>query len=218
MGLAGCYQPLSGLKAGQWDCYDYPPGEVIATVLGSVSITATASLSAATSPPSATYPTSTGVSALGEAPCGTGCMFVGDECCPSGQGSCSFRSNCVIRTDGLEGCCPAWAKCNDTVAGATSSPIKVPPSSSGHGVGRSQSSSYATSTVASSTSPPASASQSSVLPDTTTFTETSSSAPSSSTPAIRPTSSKHSETNGADSGTSLHGFWIGGLAVVGLFA
>lgn len=48
-------------------------------------------------------------------------MFVGDECCPSGTGSCSLGDTCVVRDDGTEGCCPLLADCDGTPVGYYSS-------------------------------------------------------------------------------------------------
>ena len=44
-------------------------------------------------------------------------MFVGDESCPSGLGSCGLGDTCVVLEDGAggEGCCPAWARCEGAV-------------------------------------------------------------------------------------------------------
>lgn len=119
-GQAGCYRPLTGPSAGSWARHPSPPGEVVGTVLARITSTTSAVPSASTAllstSTSASAELGQSVCAIGEAPCGTGCMFVGDECCPSGLGSCRLGDKCIVKDDGSEGCCPAWANCEGVVS------------------------------------------------------------------------------------------------------
>ncbi|KAK5166615.1 uncharacterized protein LTR77_008158 [Saxophila tyrrhenica] len=38
LGTAGCYAPVEGPDAGEWACYPYPPGEVVATIFVSSAV------------------------------------------------------------------------------------------------------------------------------------------------------------------------------------
>jgi hypothetical protein len=86
---------------------------------GSCAVTLNTATVAASSPTIAattSAPTSSSLAgscaSAGELPCGTGCMFIGDTCCPDGSGSCAVDQVCWLGTDGQYGCCPVGETCD----------------------------------------------------------------------------------------------------------
>jgi hypothetical protein len=77
-----------------------------ATVAAGSSPTVAATTSAPTSSSLA------GSCGFAEAPCGSGCMSIGDTCCPDGSGSCGLTQVCWLGTNGQYGCCPLMETCD----------------------------------------------------------------------------------------------------------
>ena len=128
-GTAGCYRPASALgPLGPWACYDYPPGDVISTLSGSVVTYATTSTSTAgyvsTSTTTAVTALASGgsvtsayaassvlpTSSYATSPTSTarGCSVYGPSWVACGDGCIPINSVCCL--DG--GYCPSTSLCS----------------------------------------------------------------------------------------------------------
>src|SRR5947207_5452564 len=96
----------------------------VSSVTGAAS-SATGVATTPTAPAASSAPTSSisispaSCASVGKLPCGTGCMWSGDTCCPDGSGSCSAGEVCWLDTNGNYGCCPAGETCTGSVSSST---------------------------------------------------------------------------------------------------